>query len=425
VFSINQQSIAKGYNEARRTIRNQEGFVMVSRTKVFMLVLLILSLIILLPVAVYAADGIVFEFMGTDPPPSTLGGFQLIAAQDSTLPDFSVITSLQTIAGPIEFDSGGVNIEVRSIPDTWGTWSQGYTRPIYYLQRETLTLELPPHVKAFLIYLQPVLADYIPMGVQINDGPVYTEEVYGLGGASGFGFYSTDDETIDTVHITYPYDHGFAFAQIYLGFGIDEILTLQETGADLLPEFLALYEQILADMFPGHTVTDVTLSSPGHSALIDPGTYDAVLTFKVDGMDMRITVPGGMVITPRLTPPTIIGPTTLTLTEGYAATATGVYTVTGSAPVIVTLSGNTGGGAITWNAATKQIDIAAGLPVGTYTVTLTASNNVAPDAVATFTLTIVPAVPATGDVSSVVSWLALGGSAFVLAILSPAFKPKR
>jgi len=86
-------------------------------------------------------------------------------------------------------------------------------------------------------------------------------------------------------------------------------------------------------------------------------------------------------------PPTITGPTAQTITEGYGATSTGVFTVTGTAPVVVTkVSGNP---AITWNPVTMKLDIAPGLAPGTYTVKLKASNGVDPDAYATFTLTVV------------------------------------
>ena len=84
--------------------------------------------------------------------------------------------------------------------------------------------------------------------------------------------------------------------------------------------------------------------------------------------------------------PGITGPTTMTLTVGYAATSTGMYTVTGSpAPTVTKTAGDA---KITWNDATKKLDIAEGLVVGTYPVTLKASNGTSLDATLNFTLTI-------------------------------------
>ena len=87
--------------------------------------------------------------------------------------------------------------------------------------------------------------------------------------------------------------------------------------------------------------------------------------------------------------PTLAGPASLSLVEGYAATSTSVFTVTGTAPVSVMKT--TGNAAITWNDGTKKLDIAAGLAAGTYPVTLAASNGTPPDATTTFTLTVNPA----------------------------------
>jgi len=86
------------------------------------------------------------------------------------------------------------------------------------------------------------------------------------------------------------------------------------------------------------------------------------------------------------TAPEITGPTEMTLTEGYAATSTAAYTITGTPPVTVTL--DSANSEITWNDTTKTIDIAAGLTTGDYIVELTASNGTTPDATLTFTLTV-------------------------------------
>ena len=83
--------------------------------------------------------------------------------------------------------------------------------------------------------------------------------------------------------------------------------------------------------------------------------------------------------------PTITGPTTMSLTVGYAATSTGAYTFAGNPDPGVSMSGNP---AIRWNETTLCLDIAAGLAAGTYPVVLTASNGVLPNATLTFTLTV-------------------------------------
>jgi len=84
--------------------------------------------------------------------------------------------------------------------------------------------------------------------------------------------------------------------------------------------------------------------------------------------------------------PTLTGPTTLSLMEGYVAASTGAFTVAGTpAPTVTKVSGDA---KITWSAATQKLDIAAGLAAGTYPVELKASNGVGTDATITFTLTV-------------------------------------
>ena len=71
--------------------------------------------------------------------------------------------------------------------------------------------------------------------------------------------------------------------------------------------------------------------------------------------------------------PTINGPTGLTLYVGYTATSTGVYTIIGNpAPKVEKISGNA---SILWNDSAKKLEIAAGLPQGTYNVVLKAQNS--------------------------------------------------
>lgn len=109
------------------------------------------------------------------------------------------------------------------------------------------------------------------------------------------------------------------------------------------------------------------------------GKYDVVLSkgSVSDSKSLTMTVNEA---------PSITGPAILTLTEGYSATSTGIYTIMGTAPVTVTKT--SGDAKITWDSITKKLDIAEGLTVGSYPVTLTASNGILPDATLTFILTV-------------------------------------
>ena len=100
-------------------------------------------------------------------------------------------------------------------------------------------------------------------------------------------------------------------------------------------------------------------------------------------------------------PLTIIGPTAMTLTEGYAAISTGVYTITGTPmPTVTKESGDL---RIEWNNATKKLDIAVGLNAGIYLVVLAASNTIG-NATYTFTLTVEEAATTTSSSTSMTNF---------------------
>ena len=85
--------------------------------------------------------------------------------------------------------------------------------------------------------------------------------------------------------------------------------------------------------------------------------------------------------------PTITGPYTMYLEAGYSATNAPGFLVTGDPPPTVTLSDNQGG-LITWHDVHSRLNIAAGIPVGVYTIVLTAYNGVGAADTHTFVLTV-------------------------------------
>jgi len=89
-------------------------------------------------------------------------------------------------------------------------------------------------------------------------------------------------------------------------------------------------------------------------------------------------------------PPTIAGQTTLALAQGYSATSVG-YILSGTKPITVTLTDfypSAVGFGATWNSATNKLEIPAGLPIGTYRVTIRAAGIAGEPASLTLTLTV-------------------------------------
>ncbi|MCL2317324.1 MAG: Ig-like domain repeat protein, partial [Actinomycetia bacterium] len=99
--------------------------------------------------------------------------------------------------------------------------------------------------------------------------------------------------------------------------------------------------------------------------------------------------------------PGVVGPTTMTLTEGYPpGQATAPYTFTGN-PSVVDFTGMTGG--LTWNDSTKCIEVDDGLPVGTYWGMIYAEDDAGQGMGVYFTLTVTsaPVAPGIGGPTSV------------------------
>jgi len=75
--------------------------------------------------------------------------------------------------------------------------------------------------------------------------------------------------------------------------------------------------------------------------------------------------------------PTITGPTSHTLTYGYAATSIPGFALSGTQPITVNVAAPSAYGRITWDGATNSLKIAAGLSVGIYNVVITVSSTAA------------------------------------------------
>ncbi|MCL1835679.1 MAG: S-layer homology domain-containing protein, partial [Oscillospiraceae bacterium] len=121
---------------------------------------------------------------------------------------------------------------------------------------------------------------------------------------------------------------------------------------------------------------------------IHPVTGDFGVAYKHSAEDSGgfLKVEGVTVIPGESVAPTITGPTSMTLVEGYEACSTDAYAVGGTPEPVVTAQSDSPD--ITWNSSSKELDIAAGIEPGTYRVIIKAENGADPAATLTFTLTV-------------------------------------
>ena len=91
-----------------------------------------------------ANAAITFQNLGTTAPPSTMGGFTMQAfnkIQQAAISDFVKVTTIpgSPVAGNL---TSSVNVEKRTVPGNWSTWSHAYTGPVF-MAGSAVTLTLP------------------------------------------------------------------------------------------------------------------------------------------------------------------------------------------------------------------------------------------------------------------------------------------
>ena len=158
-------------------------------------------------------------------------------------------------------------------------------------------------------------------------------------------------------------------------------------------------------MSPGTTLilknnmllTDFTqkfvMSAAGNQWVVTDATIVSPATATSSTANIKIAMGGATGKIVLASQPGITGPTAGSLTEGYAASESAAFTLTGSPLPTVTVAADA---KITWNNTTKKLNVAPGLAAGIYPVVLTASNGFDPAATANFELTVVTGVTVTG-----------------------------
>jgi len=167
--------------------------------------LLVTGLALVLP-ALSSWAAIVGVDLGTAAPPATLGGYQMTAFGNDARPDLSMVGGValpSPYSGQITFS---VNLEKRSVPTTWLTWSHGYTGPVYKeifgAGTFSTAINLPAGTQAFQFYAEPDAFSIIVITAYANDGTTISVPINGLGGANGYGFYTTPDSVLTSVNVS-------------------------------------------------------------------------------------------------------------------------------------------------------------------------------------------------------------------------------
>jgi hypothetical protein len=143
---------------------------------------------------------------GTEPPPQTLGSYQMQSFAPDTTPIDSLIESIEGPTGPVEFDSEVTHVAVEN---GWNTWSNGFEGDVYVITKRNeegaleATLSLPVGTGAFYLYAEPDLYEDLSVSATTQDGTTSgPTTVFGEYGAHYFGFYAACGSAVKTVTVT-------------------------------------------------------------------------------------------------------------------------------------------------------------------------------------------------------------------------------
>ena len=83
---------------------------------------------------------------------------------------------------------GTTEAEVRQVPSSWTTWSNGYTGQVLNNGSHSETFSLGSAVTAFGVFVEP--AQYVTNSVTLtlSDGSTFSQNVAGYAGAAFFGW---------------------------------------------------------------------------------------------------------------------------------------------------------------------------------------------------------------------------------------------
>lgn len=193
-----------------------------------------------------ARGAIVFTNLGLSAPPAMVGLYPVSPfdhGPQAAIPDYDRTNRIPgcPIAGNLMVSA---NVEKRTVPATWNTWSHSYTGAVFAAIGATdLTLALPPKTRAFYFYLEPNEYGQFAISATANDGstsgPIFVD---GDSGANGFGFF-TDSPAQTLTRIAIIADamaDGFAIGEFGVADAPEAIPTLTEWGLLFLGAFLAL-----------------------------------------------------------------------------------------------------------------------------------------------------------------------------------------
>lgn len=170
----------------------------------------IMTLAIVLAASAVAVAAVKFQSgPGTGAPPSKLGGI----AMQKFPKDSRGTVGVTAVGGPTGNVTFSRTASHRVVGSTWRTWSHHYHGDVYFVKKNSVTLQLPAGTKAFYVYVEPNA--FKPATVKASSGGSGSGAVTvdGDAGARFFGFVAKGSSHVKSVKITVSDHKGFAVGQ--------------------------------------------------------------------------------------------------------------------------------------------------------------------------------------------------------------------
>jgi len=138
--------------------------------------------------------------VGVSAPPATCGPYEMTKFPLDPRPLYEDVFDVPSpLGGELLFD---IPMSHRRIGAGWATWSHGYTGDIYFTNYlSEVTLAMPPNTVAFYFYVEPN-SGYRTFEATAQDGTSSGEvDIYWSYDAHYFGFYATEGDRIETIHV--------------------------------------------------------------------------------------------------------------------------------------------------------------------------------------------------------------------------------
>jgi hypothetical protein len=294
-----------------------------------------------------ASAGVVFVNLGTGAPPAQLGSHPAVRFDTGLQAAILDGSSVSAIPGSPVGVSLGVSpsLTKATVPATWGSWSHGYSGPVFTLlgNSTTMTFFLPANVTGFYFYAQPAAAGNFSITATADNGtssgPI---TVSGNGGARGFGFYGTDGSMISSVTVAAAAPSGgFALGEfgvvsaqagcvvmdVDVGDTVDDAWTSDCVSSHMSGSFAKFYAFTLAEAGGVQIDLQTTAADAFLFLLEDRGPFGAVIASNDDGggsLNSRITLdlgPGDYTIEATTLSSQATGPFTLSLRRAGSCVA--------------------------------------------------------------------------------------------------------